>query len=197
MSSERLMHVQFTSCAQEENLLRKTSNLFLLELLSEEKGNLTWYDMLIFLYYGENKYCVKSVCIWSFSGPYFPTSPYFSVSRRIQSEFGKIQTRKTRNTDTFYAVKFRNHFRILPWVKEVRKKLIQLFATLLDHCCYNQVTTKIGFYLNEVEPFFKAVLLAYIMLREELTMLNVKRSFIINSTCVYHFSLLISLIIIA
>ena len=82
MSSERLMHVQFTSCAQEENLLRKTSNLFLLELLSEEKGNLTWYDMLIFLYYGENKYCVKSVCIWSFSGPYFPTlriSPYLVV----------------------------------------------------------------------------------------------------------------------
>ena len=48
---------------------------------------------------------VKSICISSFSGPYFPafelsTDRYF-VSLRIQSECGKIQTRKTQNTDTF------------------------------------------------------------------------------------------------
>ena len=93
MSSERLMHVQFTSCAQGENLLRKTSNSFLLELLSEKKGNLTWYDMLIFLYYGENKYCVKSVCIWSFYGPYFPTSPYLFV---FSPNSGKYRQEKLR-----------------------------------------------------------------------------------------------------
>ena len=49
---------------------------------------------------------VKSVRIRSFSGPYFPafgqnTDRY---ARRIQSECGKIRTRKTSNMDTFHAV---------------------------------------------------------------------------------------------
>ena len=52
--------------------------------------------------------CVKSVRIWSFSGPYFPsfglnTEKYFA-SLCIQSEYEKIRTRKTPNTDTFHAV---------------------------------------------------------------------------------------------
>ena len=51
---------------------------------------------------------VKSVFIWSFSGPYFPAfglnvERYF-VSLRIQTECGKIRTRKTPNTDTFHSV---------------------------------------------------------------------------------------------
>ena len=54
------------------------------------------------------KHCVKSVRIRSYSGPYFPafainTERYF-VSLRINSECGKIWTRMTPNTDTFYAV---------------------------------------------------------------------------------------------
>ena len=53
-------------------------------------------------------YCVKSVGIRSFSGPYFPAFGLnlerFGVSLHIQSETGKIRTRKTPNTDTFYAV---------------------------------------------------------------------------------------------
>ena len=53
-------------------------------------------------------YCVKKVSIWSYSGPYFPAfrlnTERYSVSIRIQSEFGKIRTRITLNTDTFYAV---------------------------------------------------------------------------------------------
>ena len=46
---------------------------------------------------------VKSVRIWSYSGPYFPTfglnTERYSISLRIQSECGKIKTRKTPNTD--------------------------------------------------------------------------------------------------
>ena len=54
---------------------------------------------------------VKSVRIWSFSGPYFPafglnTERYglSFVSLRIQSECGKTRIRKTPNTGTFHAV---------------------------------------------------------------------------------------------
>ena len=50
----------------------------------------------------------KSVHIWSFSDPYFPAfglnTERYSVFLRLQSECGKIRTRKTPNTDTFYAV---------------------------------------------------------------------------------------------
>ena len=53
-------------------------------------------------------HCVKSVHIWSFSDPYFPAfglnTERYSVFLRLQSECGKIRTRKTPNTDTFYAV---------------------------------------------------------------------------------------------
>ena len=51
-------------------------------------------------------HCVKSIRIRSFSGPYFQTfelnTERYGVSLRIQSKCGKIQTRKTRNTDTFH-----------------------------------------------------------------------------------------------
>ena len=61
-----------------------------------------------------HKYCVKSVRIRSYSGPYFPalrlnTERDF-ISLHIQSKCGKIRTRITSNTDTFYAVMiFINH----------------------------------------------------------------------------------------
>ena len=63
------------------------------------------------LYFDDLTMClhfVKSVRIWSYSGPYFPafrlnTEKYF-VSLHILSECGKIQTRITLNMDTFYAV---------------------------------------------------------------------------------------------
>ena len=55
------------------------------------------------------KNCVKIVLIWLYSGPYFPAfglnMERYKVSLRIQSECGKIRTRITPNTDTFYAVK--------------------------------------------------------------------------------------------
>ena len=49
-----------------------------------------------------------SLHIRIFSGPYFPAfglnTERCEVSPRIQSECGKIRTRKTANTDTFHAV---------------------------------------------------------------------------------------------
>ena len=50
---------------------------------------------------------VKNLRIRSFSDPYFPAfelnTERYGISLRIQSECGKIQTRKTPNTDTFHA----------------------------------------------------------------------------------------------
>ena len=55
-------------------------------------------------------YCIKSIHIQNFSGPYFlafgPNTDTYPVNLRIQSECGKIRTRKTLNTDTFDAVSF-------------------------------------------------------------------------------------------
>ena len=53
-------------------------------------------------------HCVKSVCIRSFPGPYFPAfglnTERYGVSLRIYPECGKIWTRETPNMDTFHAV---------------------------------------------------------------------------------------------
>ena len=50
----------------------------------------------------------KSVRIRSFSDPHFPAfglnTEIYGVNLPIQFECGKIWTRKTSNTDTFYAV---------------------------------------------------------------------------------------------
>ena len=55
------------------------------------------------------KNCVKFVLLWLYSGPYFPAfglnTERYKVSLLIQSECGKIRTRITPNTDSFYAVK--------------------------------------------------------------------------------------------
>ena len=48
----------------------------------------------------QRHHCVKSVRIRSFSRPYFPA---FGLNTEIQSECGKIRTRKTPNTDIFHA----------------------------------------------------------------------------------------------
>ena len=59
------------------------------------------------LYY-QPQHCVKSVRIWSYPGPYFSAfelnTEVYGISLGIQSEHGKIQTRITPNTDTFYSV---------------------------------------------------------------------------------------------
>ena len=60
-------------------------------------------------------HCVKIIRIRSFSGPYFLAfglrvlhGGYYSVYLRIQSECGKIRTRKTQNMDTFHEVTYFN-----------------------------------------------------------------------------------------
>ena len=62
-----------------------------------------WYNLV-----STKVHCVKSVHIRSYSGPYFPTfglnTDRYGVSLRIQSKCGKIRTRITPNTYTFYAV---------------------------------------------------------------------------------------------
>ena len=47
---------------------------------------------------------MKNVRNRSFSGPYFPALNTNSVSPHIQSKFGKLWTRKTPGTETFYVV---------------------------------------------------------------------------------------------
>ena len=57
----------------------------------------------------EDKRSLKSVHIQSYAGPYFPAfklnTKRYSVFLRTQSEWGKIQTRKTLNTHTVFPVK--------------------------------------------------------------------------------------------
>ena len=68
-----------------------------------------------------NLHCVKSVHIRSYSGPYFPAfglnTERYGVSLCIQSECGKMRTRITPNTYTFYGVlslaKIRVNMRLL------------------------------------------------------------------------------------
>ena len=52
-------------------------------------------------------HCEKSVRVRSCSGPYFPifrlSTERYGVSLRFQSEWGKMLTRITPNTDTFHA----------------------------------------------------------------------------------------------
>ena len=53
-------------------------------------------------------HCMKSVRVWSYSGPHFPefgvNTERYSVSFRFQLECRKIWARIIPNMDTFYAV---------------------------------------------------------------------------------------------
>ena len=55
-----------------------------------------------------NHHSVKSVRIPSYSDPYFPAfglnTEGYTVSLCMKSECGKMQTRKTPNTDSFYTM---------------------------------------------------------------------------------------------
>ena len=64
-------------------------------------------DILKDMMYERVKYQKKTYTlrVWSFSGHYFPAfelnTNRYSVSLRIQFEYGKIRIRKTLNTGTF------------------------------------------------------------------------------------------------
>ena len=65
------------------------------------------------MHYYSTLQCVKSVCIQSYSGPYFPAfglnMERYGVSLCIQSECKKIQTRITPNTNTSCSAIFGNY----------------------------------------------------------------------------------------
>ena len=75
----------------------------------EEVLKLSWRRLEKVLKEPWRRHCVKSVCIWSCSGPYFPAfglnTQRYGVSLRIQSECGKIRTRITPNTGIFHTVR--------------------------------------------------------------------------------------------
>ena len=87
------------SCFFSPLSFRNMNNNFKINV-PEEHLRLFWTPITI--------YCVKSVYIRSFSGLYFPVfglnTEIYGENFRIQSECGKIRTRKTPNGDTFHAV---------------------------------------------------------------------------------------------
>ena len=74
-------------------------------------------------------HCVKSVHIWSYSGPHFPAlgqnKERYSVSLRFQSEYGKMRTRTTPNTNTFHTV-----FTQRPWSDYLQILCTDYYLTL-------------------------------------------------------------------
>ena len=78
-------------------------------------------------------HCVKSVCIWSYSGLYFPAlgmnTKRYSIFLGIQSECGKIWTRITPNKATFYAV-------FIPWKRPKTKDFLKFSGGIdKEHLC--------------------------------------------------------------
>ena len=65
-------------------------------------------DLAIREFIERDTYCVKRVCIWSYSSPHFSAfglnMERYRVSLRIQSECAKMQPKITPNMDTFHAV---------------------------------------------------------------------------------------------
>ena len=80
--------------------------------------------------------CMKSVRIWSFSGPYFPAfgmnTEKYGVSLSIQSKCGKVRTRKPQNTDTFHTVLI----------------LLSMWLNLTSLACFQRRRLKLVFYYN-------------------------------------------------
>ena len=75
---------------------------------------------------------VKSTRVRRFTGPYFSAfglnTERYGVSIRIQSECGKIRTRKTPNTETFHTLQMKDYFQ--NFVREVfcKKLFLKSFA---------------------------------------------------------------------
>ena len=91
-----------------------------------------WTKLVDYLY--AYNYCVKSIRIWSFSGPYIPVirlnTDIYSVDLRIQSECGNIGTRKTSNTDFFYRVSYPNYLTNPPWLSYRKDKYKKNFMEI-------------------------------------------------------------------
>ena len=126
ISYKRCIHIHFQSIYIPNGQFSKLY-LVLLSLLSilqifflivktrpvtcENQDKLLWKRLLrtfSLLHHSYYTHCEKCVHTRSYSGPHFPAfelnTERYSVSLRIQSECGKMRTRITPNTDTFYSV---------------------------------------------------------------------------------------------
>ena len=93
-------------------------------------------------------HCAKYVRIRSFSGPHFPAfglnTKIYRVILRVQDKFGKMRTRKTPNTDTFYAAHiepsqcdfFRETEKLTPVNSTVDIKIYAFYITVLKYICF-------------------------------------------------------------
>ena len=72
--------------------------------MAEEINRIKQNKLATYVYF----HCVNIVCIRSCSGPHFSAFELnmerYGLSLRIQFKYGKMQTRITPNTGTFYAV---------------------------------------------------------------------------------------------
>ena len=72
--------------------------------MAEEINRIKQNKLATYVYF----HCVKIVCIRSCFGPHFSAFELnmerYGLSLRIQFKYGKMQTRITPNTGTFYAV---------------------------------------------------------------------------------------------
>ena len=112
----------------------------------------------------KTKYCVKSVRIRSYSGPYFPAfvlnTEIYGISLRIQSECGKILSRITPNTSTFYAV---FSFCFLPnnmhFALSSPKRILSLYLSI--RLAIGGIKTKISFclFMVSMETYSMALVL--------------------------------------
>ena len=90
---------------------------------------------------------MKSVRARSFSGPHFfafgLNKARYGLSLRIQSECGKIQTRKTSNTNTFHAVKS----------EDIKVGKFLIFSFEVKECHFLYISSKITLLNLELKNF--------------------------------------------
>ena len=112
------MRAELIKTQNVQNICKRTSIMSLSVFSIALKNNFKWEFLLdiffkisnfqIFKFFLELSRCVKSVCIRSFSVPHFPAfglnTVIYRVNLCIQSEYRKMRTRKTSNTNIFHAV---------------------------------------------------------------------------------------------
>ena len=81
-------------------------------------------------------HCPYSEIFWYAFSPFGLNTEIYSVSLRIQSKYGKIRTRKTPNTDTFYAVWIVHNHRV--W-EEAMSELQNAWIQKVHNCFRSQV----------------------------------------------------------
>ena len=131
-------------------------------------------------------HCVKSVRIQNFTGQYFPTfrlnMETYSVSLRIQSEIGKIRTKKTPNTNTFHAVvvseltiatfKITTNFcffftYVADWINRKNSKIYVVHLYVVHLC----ITSLLQLCINQINLFM--LFACEIIALEKLTVVNI------------------------